>query len=200
MLDIPREFANSMKQHPDYQKFDVAMSLDRDSLPQHLAEIVSKGKAYVNGQGLNGQNVVYELNGTRPGPKGEQVFARSAADPNGKWWNKSDLVPHQDGNIYLPDGTMLSHVAVPKNQELKAADHGASLDLDPNMQNEIRAATGKEIRRHKVQDGDGALRAIHKSVKDIGIAGAVVEWKNDTVQHQLIIKGARGSRRRQIQL
>ena len=59
------------------------------------------------------------------------------------------------------------------------------------MQNEIRAATGKGIRRHKVQDGDGALRAIHNSVKDIGIAGAVVEWKNDTVQHQLIIKGAR---------
>jgi hypothetical protein len=42
-----------------------------------------------------------------------------------------------------------------------------------------------------VQDGDGALRAIHDSVKDIGIAGAVVQWKNDTVQHQLIVKGAR---------
>ena len=47
-------------------------------------------------------------------------------------------------------GLMLSHVAVPKGQELKAADHGASLDLDPNMQNDIRAATGKGIRRHKV--------------------------------------------------
>src|SRR5450631_2008910 len=133
----PREFANTVKQHPDYQKFDVPMSLDRNYLPQHLAEIASKGTAYVNGQGPNGKNVVYELNGTRPGPKGEgeQVLARSAADPNGTWWNKSDLVPHKDGNIYLPDGTMLSHVAVPKNQQLKAADVGGSLDLDSNMQN-----------------------------------------------------------------
>ncbi|WOH65167.1 hypothetical protein [Bradyrhizobium sp. BWA-3-5] len=42
-----------------------------------------------------------------------------------------------------------------------------------------------------MQDGDAALRAIHDSVKDIGIAGAVVQWKNDTVTHQLIVKGAR---------
>jgi hypothetical protein len=187
----PREFAKSVKQHPDYQKFDVPMSLDRNYLPQHLADAASKGTAYVNGQGRNGHNVVYELNGTRRGPGGEQVLARSAADPNGTWWNISDLVPHKDGNIYLPDRTMLSHVAVPRNQELKAVDDGASLDLDQNMQNAIRAATGKGIRRHKVEDGDAALRAIHDSVKDIGIAGAVVRWKNDTVQHQLIVKGAR---------
>lgn len=187
----PREFARSVKQHPDYQKFDVAMSLDRNYVPQHLADAASKGTAYVNGQGRNGYNVVYELSGTRTGPNGEQIFARSAADPKGTWWNKSDLAPREDGNSYLPDGTMLSHVAVPKDQPLKAADHGASLDLDQNMQNEIRAATGKGIRRHTVQDGDAALRAIHDSVKDIGIAGAVVQWKNDTVTHQLIVKGAR---------
>jgi hypothetical protein len=167
------------------------MSLDRNYLPQHLAEAASKGTAYVNGQGLNGHNVVYELKGTRSGPAGEQVLARSAADPNGTWWNMKDLAPREDGKIHLPDRTILSHVAVPKSQELKAADHGASLDLDQNMQNQIRAATGKGIRRHKVENGDGALRAIHDSVKDIGIAGAVVQWKNDPVTHQLIVKGAR---------
>ena len=42
-----------------------------------------------------------------------------------------------------------------------------------------------------VRDGDAALRAIHDSVKDIGIAGAVVQWKNENVTHQLLVKGAR---------
>lgn len=188
-VGYPKAFADAVK-HPDYQKFDVPM-LDRNYLPRRLTEIASKGTVYVGGHEGNGRSVVYELSGTQRGPKGEQVLARSAADPNGTWWNKSDLDPHQDGNIYLPGGTKLSYVAVPKNQELKAADLGASLHLDSNMQNAVRAATGREIRNHKVEDGDGALRAIHDSVKDIGIAGAVVRWKNDTVQHQLIVKGAR---------
>jgi hypothetical protein len=188
---FPREFANTVKQHPDYHKFDVPISLDRNYLPQRLAEVASKETVYVNGQGRNGHNVLYELNGTRPGPAGEQVLARSAANPNGTWWNVRDLAPQADGKIHLPDGTELSHVAVPKDQGLKAADAGASLDLDENMQNQIRAATGKGISRHQVQDRDAALRAIHDSVKDIGIAGAVVRWKNDPVQHQLIVKGAR---------
>ena len=187
----PKGFANTVKQHPDYHKFDVPMSLDRNYLPQRLADVAAKETAYVNGQGPNGHNVVYELKGTRDGPQGKQVLARSAADPNGTWWNVSDLAPHQDGKIHLPDGTTLSHVAVPRNQDLKAIDHGASLDLDQNMQNAIRAATGKGIRRHQVQDGDGALRAIHDLVKDIGVAGAVVRWKNGSGQHQLIVKGAR---------
>ena len=177
-----------------YHKFDVNMQLDRRYLPQQLAEIASQGPAYVNGIGNDRRQVVYELTGTRHGANGDEISVRTPGDKNETWWKISDLAPGKDGRISLPDGTVLTHVAVPPNQPLRAADLGLQLHEDTDIQNKIRAATGKELKRFRVEDGDAALRAIHDSVKEIGVAGVVVEWKGrkveDGVSHQLLIKGA----------
>jgi len=177
-----------------YHKFDVNMQLDRRYLPQQLAEIASQGPAYVNGIGNDRRQVVYELTGTRHGANGDEISVRRPGDKNETWWKISDLAPGKDGRISLPDGTVLTHVAVPPNQPLRAADLGLQLHEDTDIQNKIRAATGKELKRFRVEDGDAALRAIHDSVKEIGVAGVVVEWKGrkveDGVSHQLLIKGA----------
>jgi hypothetical protein len=194
---MPPALKTALKQEnrwDSYHKFDVNMQLDRRYLPQQLAEIASQGTAYVNGIRNDRKQVVYELAGTRHGANGEEISVRTPGGKNETWWKVSDLAPGKDGRISLPDGTVLTHVAVPPNRPLKAADLGLQLHEDKDIQNKIRAATGKELKRHRVEDGDAALRAIHDSVKEIGVAGVVVEWKGrkveDGVSHQLLIKGA----------
>lgn len=194
---MPKAFEKALKQDnrwDSYQKFEVNFQLDRRYLPQRLEEIAAQGSAYVNGTGTGGKQVVYELRGTRHTANGDEISVRTPGDTNETWWKTSDLNPGKDGRISLPDGTILTHVAVAPDQPLKSADLGLQLHLDKDIQNKVRAATGKELKQFRVEDGDAALRAIHDSVKEIGVAGVVVEWKgrkpDDRISHQLLVKGA----------
>jgi hypothetical protein len=184
----------------DFHVHDTA-SLDRRRLPAQLAEAAGEGPVYLQGKRPGGEDLVYEVVGTRQGQNGAELLVRNADGSGGEaWWNAADLAPRADGTIRLDGDAVLTHVAVPPDRPLPAAERGMSFDRDPQILNMIRAATGKNITRHAVE-GDAALAAIHRSVQDVGFAGVGVGWRQETTTargntgdeplHQLVVVGAR---------
>ena len=97
---------------------------------------------------------------------------------------------NSEDKVLLPDGSVLSHIAVPPDRPVKQAESGINLVKDDSIQNIVRASTGKTLKRHEIK-GDDALHAIYQSVQDIGVAGASVKWEGQTHGHQLLVTGAR---------
>lgn len=185
----PKVLSAALKQEgkTDYPVYDVG-HLDRRFIPQQLEKLAGAEGAFLQaGNGQEGK--AYEVRGVRPGPDGNEVMVRAVGQENGSWMKVKDLEP-KDGIIFLPDGSVVSHVAVAPEHPMMAAKAGINFVGDPEFLNMVRGATGKELTGRDVK-GEAALKMIYDSVQDIGIAGVSVRWRSNNKGHQLLVVGAK---------
>jgi hypothetical protein len=201
----PKILTEALKQsnHNDYSVFGLN-NLDRRYIHQELQNVSVNRPEFLYSRGQDGKNVVYEVSQREQGPNGDRIFVRKQGEQTGQWWNTKDIrldediiyspkdnrVIHSEDKVILPDGSVLSHVAVPPDRPLKQATSGIDMVKDESIQNIVRASTGKTLKRYDLK-GDDALHAIYQSVQEIGVAGAGVKWAGEAHGHQLLVTGAR---------